>query len=139
MMIGAAILPVMFYAGYKDIKYRIIPDRVQVLLFLISLSEIILLNNSSIFYISVSERVAGLLPALILLIMYMLGREVGGGDFKIIAAAGFCMGIHGIMVILSVSCFGGVLATIFKKEKSIPLAAYMAVGTVVYYLLISIS
>lgn len=134
MPLMIAVLPLMLYAGYKDMKHRIIPDKVHIILIFIGLSNILLLDQSSIFYLSVSERIAGLVPAAILFFIYILGKDVGGGDLKIIGSAGFCMGIHGIMIILLISCIGGILVFLFRKEERIPLATFMAIGTIIYFL-----
>lgn len=133
-MLQLLTLPVMLYAGYEDMKYRIIPDKVHILLILIGLINLSLLKQCSVFYIPVSERMAGLLPAAVLFLLYIIGKDVGGGDLKIIISAGFCVGFQGIMLILAISCIGGLLYCQIKKERSIPLAAFMAAGTVVNFI-----
>jgi len=77
---------VLIYAGYHDMKTRIIPDFVHVFIVLIALIEF------SPFY-SFAGAVLTPLPFLIVAIKK---GGIGGGDVKLIAACGFMLGVYEI-------------------------------------------
>lgn len=122
-------LPVLLYAGIFDAKKRIIPDKVHVFLLLIGLVEIIIIQPDQVMYIPMTQRLAGMLPAAILLLVYILDREAsGGGDFKLLASLGFCVGFIYIIKILIVSSLIALIYAVCIKKKTIPLAAFIFIG-----------
>jgi leader peptidase (prepilin peptidase)/N-methyltransferase len=133
--LGINILLLMACAALWDVKKRIIPNIVPALLLGIGFSSSFLPEQ---FYWSVplSERIAGCtLPAATLLILHFLKKPVGGGDFKLSAALGFVLGLPRFALAYAV---GGAIALIWaliRRQKSVPLAAFLAIGTLVCLLL----
>lgn len=128
----ALSLPPLIFAGIKDWKERIIPNITVCLLFFIGIIEIFLSNNLYI-YISISERIFGMfIPAMVLFFIYMFNPKLsGGGDLKLLASLGFCIGIYNLAAIILLACIGGIAHSIIYKEKYIPLGTYVMFGAVV--------
>jgi prepilin signal peptidase PulO-like enzyme (type II secretory pathway) len=65
-----------------------------------------------------------------MLILHLHGKPVGGGDFKLSAALGLFLGLPQFAIAYTI---GGVIAVVWaciKKEKSVPLAVFLAIGTI---------
>ncbi len=135
ILLGGNILLLMICAAVWDVRKRIIPNIIPALLLAIGFSSSFL---SGLYYWSIplSERIAGFaLPAITMLLLHFLKKPVGGGDFKLSAALGFVLGLPRFAVAYAV---GGVIALVWaliKKQKSVPLAAFLAIGTLVCLIL----
>jgi leader peptidase (prepilin peptidase)/N-methyltransferase len=77
---------VIVYASYCDIKTRIIPDRVHVMIILLGL-----------IHIDLAPSILGLLlmPLLFLVVAFMKDEAIGGGDIKLVGACSFYLGLSG--------------------------------------------
>ena len=118
------ITALLLYAGYSDYKTRRIPDAVVLILYL---AAIFLSKVPTI------ERIVGfLIPALPLFFVALKTDKLKGGDVKFLSAAGAFYGIYGLAVILGIATPAAVIYSMCRKEKSVPLAAFMAVGGVVF-------
>ena len=135
VFIGITVCALLFYGAIWDARKRVIPDLVPISIFIISAITIVL-PPSSFWHIPPSERVAGfILPAGVMLLLYALGKPVGGGDFKLSAALGLLLGLKQFALAYAV---GGVIALIWalvKKRKSVPLAVFLAIGVMVCLIL----
>ena len=76
-----------------------------------------------------------LVSGLFLLVSYIKPDSMGGGDIKLMAAAGFALGWKNVLLALLVSGFTGTLYLIFsntlKKEnmkKEVPFGPHLAIG-----------
>ena len=121
-----------------DWKHMFIPDSMWIT---------ILLGGIVIYIDSIIEngfdkneligRIVGffLVSGLFLLVSYIKPDSMGGGDIKLMAAAGFALGWKNVLLALLVSGFTGTLYLIFsntlKKEnmkKEVPFGPHLAIG-----------
>lgn len=123
----------------SDIKYRIVPDEL-----------ILLLAVSALGYIpyhgSWKECLFGGLAGFgIMLLVALLGKiayrreSLGGGDIKLFASLGLITGIPGILIVFVLTTLFSAGHLIFllaakkkKKTDTIPMVPYIAVSTAVY-------
>jgi len=114
---------VLMIAGIYDIKTYMIPDYLNRILIMAGLIEIQIIPALLGFV---------LVPLPFLLAAIMTDGEIGGGDIKIMAAAGFCIGvtsgirmmIYGLFLAICWYCLLG------KGRISLPLAPFLAVGCI---------
>ncbi len=80
---------VLIYASYCDIKTRIIPDKVHVMIILLGLINI-----------NVVPSILGLVlvPLPFLVVALMKNGSIGGGDTKLVGACSFYLGLAGGLV-----------------------------------------
>lgn len=116
-----------------DIRAKIIPDKVHILIIFLSLINLNILNS-----------IAGLILVPIpFLVTALLKRDgIGGGDVKFMAANGFLLGVQGGFVgsligLIITLVVNAILYKIKKtdKNKSFPLAPYLSLGCFLTYLL----
>lgn len=108
------------FAGYTDYKKRIIPNEI-----------ILVLYVCAVFYSSASsvERIAGFfIPALPLFFVALKNKSIKGGDIKYLSAVGAYFGLTAFAGIMSFATLTAVIWSMVKKEKSVPLALFIAVG-----------
>lgn len=108
------------WGGYEDYKKREIPNMVPIILII-----------SGLFSGNLPIRILSMLLVLIVLMMAgkITGKEVPGGDFKLICALTFVMGLFELLVILTLAGFGSVLVGLIGKKplrRHIPLCTYVA-------------
>lgn len=112
-----SMLIVIFVA---DAKYHIIPDQIQLVLFVLSL--IILPQNGLIVNIFVDRVLACLLVAAPIYFLYWItkGKGMGFGDVKLAFIIGLLMGIKSGLIILYIAftlgAIVGVVLMLFKKR-----------------------
>lgn len=124
MMILCAIP--MICAAVTDMKKRIIPDWTWIAVLFIGGVSAFFFENS---YISLSDRIWGIvLPGLSLLTIAVKWGGVGGGDIKLMAAMGFCFGIHGLLLILLFAAISACVYSFVTKQRSVPLAVFLCIG-----------
>lgn len=125
-------------AAITDWRKRIIPDWTWVLIlitgiFCAVMSERIGRDVQGILYVPLLERIAGLLfPAAVLLIIALKWGGVGGGDIKLTAALGFAFGLYGLVFILFFAVVHACIYAGAARQKSVPLAVFLAVGFLAY-------
>jgi leader peptidase (prepilin peptidase)/N-methyltransferase len=125
---GFLFAQILIFAGYHDVKTKVIPDFVHIIIALVSIINI------------KPDQVAlgllvGMLPFLIIGIIF---GGIGGGDIKLIGACGLVLGYRGIIVAGIIGLSIALLITfIFQRDKKlgIPLAPYLGVGCFISYLL----
>lgn len=113
----------LVYAGYEDLKKRIIPDKVHV----------IIMISSLLYDFSLFQSLIGFFVLPIPFIMAVLFDEnsIGGGDIKLVAAIGFFLGLMKGTIALIVGQFIAIFVTVvFKRNRkdTIPMAPYLAIG-----------
>ena len=115
---------VLLYAAYYDYKYRLIPDKVHIIIMILGLINMNVLD-------SFSGLMVTTLPVLIIGIMR---GGIGGGDIKLMGASSFFLGVSGglygtILGLLMAIVISGIDCLIYgKKVNRMPLAPYMALG-----------
>ena len=132
-----ALSALLFYGAHCDLKSRIIPNAVPIGVGAIGVLCILLGPRFSLLHIPLIERVAGfIILATLLFILANKFGGVGGGDFKLMAAMGLTFGIYQLVPILFVTTLSGVAWAKIKKQKSVPLAAFVFVGFLAYLILV---
>ncbi|MCY6356216.1 prepilin peptidase [Clostridium sp. ZS2-4] len=124
---------ILIYASYKDIKEKIIPDKVHIMIMLVSLIKINIMSAILGFII---------VPLPFFITALLKGDGIGGGDVKLMAASGFFLGLKAGFI---ASIIGLTLAVainfiyykIKNKDKNIsfPLAPYLSIGCFLSYLI----
>lgn len=123
--------------AYIDIDTMIIYDRFHILIAGIAIIEIILLKSNILNHI-----IGTLIISIPFLILAMISNGLGGGDIKLMAAAGFLLGVNKIFVAFIISSLiGGIYAIyvlINKKAKgkdAIPFGPFLCIGIYLGYLI----
>jgi leader peptidase (prepilin peptidase)/N-methyltransferase len=128
---GGIFFTLLFLASVFDIRKRIIPDTVCLL---IALTGVIGFEPVKLF---------GILTALPLLLAALIWGGMGGGDIKLIAASGIVLGFQrclaamviGLTALLLFYFFYSVIQRLRKRErqKAFPLAPFLSVGCIAAY------
>lgn len=124
---------ILIYASYSDLKEKIIPDKVHLMIMVVSLIKINLMAAILGFII---------VPLPFFITALLKGDGIGGGDVKLMAASGFLLGLKGGFI---ASIIGLTLAVavnfiyyeIKNKDKNIsfPLVPYLSIGCFLSYLI----
>ena len=122
-----------------DIRFRLIPDEVHVIILIVGIINFILNINMWWNFILGAAIGGGIFYGLGLLSILIFKKEgMGFGDVKLMAALGFMFGIKSILVITLVSfvfgaIIGGALLIIKNKESDgyIPFGPFIALGAVI--------
>jgi leader peptidase (prepilin peptidase)/N-methyltransferase len=128
---GGIFFTLLFLASVFDIRKRIIPDTVCLL---IALTGVIGFEPVKLF---------GILTALPLLLAALIWGGMGGGDIKLIAASGIVLGFQrclaamviGLTALLLFYFFYSVIQRLRRRErqKAFPLAPFLSVGCIAAY------
>lgn len=144
---GIAILAscwLLLEMAIADIKYRIVPDQLVILLALTAIGHLPY-NSDGIF--------DGLWGAVIgfgvMLLIGILGKLIykketlGGGDIKLFASLGLCLGTRGVLIVfvlttlLSAAHFTYLLAKKrIKKEDTQPMVPYICTSSAIYLVIL---
>lgn len=123
-------IPALVYAGAVDIRTLEIPVRVNIYIALLGLINLFFNRGNYLSCILGAVSVSGLF-----LIIYFAtkGRGIGGGDIKLMAAAGLLLGIGKILIAAlagAVLCAAVQLFFIKNKEKGRVFAfgPYLCIG-----------
>lgn len=137
------VVIIFLLISWKDLKEKIIPNFFVLGIIFLKLLKIIFLNEN----FEKSFLGLGVFPIILILIYgyisdFLKKEIIGFGDIKLVGAIGFYLGysgiynfiiFHNIIFILS---FLFVLPMIFikrlKKEKEIPFAPFICLGTIIY-------
>ncbi len=118
----------LVWAAITDYRKRIIPDWTWIVILLTGIVSIFLLPVPALY-----ERIAGfLLPGACLLILAIKYGGVGGGDIKLTAAIGFCLGLYSLAAILFFALLPACIYAKATKQKSIALATFLCIGFFIY-------
>lgn len=125
---------ILMYTSYVDIRTKTIPDKIHILILLISLIEINL-TNSILGFLTV--------PLPFFITALLKGGGIGGGDVKFMAVCGFLLGIKGgfsasIIGLLLALFINAIVYKVKNKDKNIsfPLAPYLSIGCFLSYLIL---
>lgn len=133
-----AIVSCLIVIFFIDLKNQIIPDEMQIALFIIVLlSKIMLgLTGTALGY----ALIAGLIVMLPILLLYLItrGRGMGFGDVKLAFNMGFFLGIKGGFVAIYLGfilgAFFGILLLLMKKKKmksKIAFGPFLVIGMLI--------
>lgn len=141
---AAASLWLLLEMSIADIKYRIVPDQLIILLVITAIGYIPYHNNGPV------DGLWGALIGLgVMLLMALFGRliykkeTIGGGDIKLFAALGLGLGTDGIVIVfilttlLSAAHF--CILLIRKKIKAHdrqPMVPYITVSSAIYLVIL---
>ncbi len=118
----------LLWAAITDLKKRIIPDWTWIAILLIGIVSAFLSPTPALY-----ERIAGsLIPGLCLLLLAVKYGGVGGGDIKLMAAAGFCFGLNALAFILFFTLIPACIYAAATRQRSIPLAVFFCIGFFIY-------
>lgn len=130
MLINITYLIILFIASIFDIKNRIIPNTLNILILILA-----------IFNFRV-ENLLGLILAFLLLIISVNTNAFGGGDIKLIGAVGLLFGFSKVFEIFIFSAlifavFGLIYLLIKGKGKSLafPFVPFIFLGSLIEIIL----
>lgn len=120
----------LIYAGIYDYKERIIPDRVHLIIIIVTL----LTRFNPI------QSVLGLLILPIPFIIPIFFNEncIGGGDIKLVGVIGFFLGLtKGTLAIIIGLLLSTIVSLLLRKYKTelVPLAPFLATGSIIAFLI----
>lgn len=115
------IAAVLIYGGIIDYRKREIPDLVHVVLLIVG----------TFFGFAPLLSLIGLIVPAILLILTarITSTDLPGGDFKLLCALGYALGLAQLAIIVILAVFGATVYGFVKRKpinRSIPLCAYIA-------------
>jgi leader peptidase (prepilin peptidase)/N-methyltransferase len=129
-----AFIMLLIYAAIIDLKTRIIPDHIPVLIILIGLIEM-----------EPMSAILGLMFVPLPFFIMALHKEnsIGGGDIKLMGACGFYLGLQagymasvlGLMLAILIH-FAFCVVGSKTANKSIALAPYLGIGCILAYFLV---
>lgn len=144
MWLDFAIILMMIFCAYIDIKMRIIPNKLCLSVLLISVLKafyIIIINFNNNFKCTnfiLSLFLGGLISLLFLGIPFFANNSIGGGDLKLSCCLGLYFGFTAtisLLFIAFVSCaFCAIFINIYKhitkkpKVKTLPFAPFLLIG-----------
>ncbi len=118
----------LVWAAIMDYRKRIIPDWTWIAILLTGIASAFVLSTPVLY-----ERIMGfLLPGSCLLILAMKYGGVGGGDIKLTAAIGFCLGLYSLAAILFFTLLPACIYAKATRQRSIPLAVFLSIGFFIY-------
>ncbi|WP_324825067.1 A24 family peptidase [Sinanaerobacter sp. ZZT-01] len=112
---------ILVYGAYWDFRKRIIPNSVPILLIILGVLQCCILNTNNI---ALGDRIAGIiLPAILLFGLYIFNSNgLGGGDYKLLIAMGWLLGLAGFIKLMLVSCILSIVYCVIHKTKTVPFA-----------------
>lgn len=99
----SVMLPMLLWAAYTDIRYRIIPNTVPLVLTLTG------------FYLNPDAAITGLLGCFLILAPLYIKKWIGGGDVKLTAGIGAALGYAGGIYALFYSNLFALVYVIIRK------------------------
>lgn len=142
LIIGILFFLILFFTAFVDMRKKIVPDSLTIILFLLGIIKGFLLNESF------ENKIIGMsvLP-IFFLILYGYGenlfkREViGFGDIKLLWTIGFYIGYEGIYellifynIIFLIAPIFGLLYYKYSKKSEVPFVPILAIGTLIFYI-----
>lgn len=127
-----------------DIKYRIVPDQLIILLMIAAVGFV---PHQKLGFFS--GIWGGLIGFSIMLFIGILGKiiykkdSLGGGDIKLFGALGLCLGVDGILAVFVISTLVSavhlgilLLRKRIKTRQQMPLVPYIAVSSSIYLVIL---
>ena len=130
------IFSILICLSVIDVKIGIVPDTLNILIFIISILFIIITKQNIVYHI-----VGFFLISLPFLLIAILTQGIGGGDIKLFAVTGLFLGSIHIFLAMFFCCFiasiVGVTLKYINKIKlinnrpSIPLVPFISIGVII--------
>lgn len=124
------LVSALFVLSVIDYRTLEIPIRINVFILCIGVLHAVLDFHNIIHYI-----IGFFSASLFLLLCFILtrGRGIGGGDIKLMAAAGLCVGWQNILFALTVGCVVGsviqcVIIAVTKNKTKFAMGPYLSLG-----------
>lgn len=141
MVVNGILLLVLLltlgYGAWKDGTKRIIPNRIHLILFLLGMTQFLFVSHVNAYYIPASNRIAGLLVSIVILFFICLfNGQMGGGDYKLTASLGFCLGLPLLCAVLAISCVTSGITCLITRQKSVPLAVHVFLAVLILSIII---
>jgi len=123
---------VLLVIGVIDFRTYEIPVSLNVTLAILAVARILLHRQDWLAYVIGGASVSGIL---LLLFLLTKGKGIGGGDIKLMAAAGLLLGWKLVLLALFLGCFYGSVIHItrmklMKESHVLAFAPYLAMGIV---------
>ncbi len=120
MILKFILLSLLILLSYTDLKFKIIPDQINLCVFVLGILNII------IYKLSLKEAIYGFLLGVVFLFTSMF-IDIGGGDVKLIMALSIWVGKNKFFLLIFLSFFislivSSVLITFHIKDKNEPIA-----------------
>lgn len=127
------LMPIIFGIGYMDYKKRIIPNRLILLAFYLTIVQIIYFIYKNDMH-EILARIAGFgVPTVFLLIVYFINPKLsGGGDLKLIGVMGLFLGIYNLIAIMLLNVIFSIIYYIARKDKYVPLGTITSLSFAIY-------
>ncbi len=130
LIYSAVMLTICYILAIIDIKYRIIPNELIILMLTIGAISIIF----GVTGVSLINGVIGFFAATITFIVpFVWGGKIGGGDVKLAAAVGFLTGVSGVFHVIALMGVLVIAYCIFQKNtlwgtlnSYVPMAPFIA-------------
>lgn len=131
------LLLTLGYGAWMDWKKRIIPNRIHLVLLLIGIVQSAYVAHTNAYYIPAGSRIAGLLVSIVILfVICLLDGQMGGGDYKLTASLGFCLGLPLLCAVLAISCVTSGITCLLTHKKSVPLAVHVFLAVLILSIII---
>ncbi len=127
-------LVMLIYASYVDIKSRVIPNWIHILILCISLINLMLNLNM----ISLLNSALGCIVAFIVFILpnFIKDWTIGGGDIKLISSSGLFLGLESIIIASLLGLFIAIVVEVIKalilnkrlNSLKFALVPYLSIG-----------
>lgn len=137
ILYGVLLLIGIIILSDIDIRTKEIPN--PVLLYFLGMAILRMVFD----FRGVINHVAGFLimGGLLLAIAVLTGGKLGGGDIKLMALAGLCLGLRDVFLALAIGSMVGsvvglslIMSKVIKKEDAIPFGPFLGIGIYLAYL-----
>jgi len=141
MFVSFTLICLLFTVSVSDLLYQIIPNKVLFPFFIVILIERTVVPQNEFWWYPLAGILVGFFP--LFLIALTKDKAIGGGDIKLFAVIGAFVGPIGVLVALFLASLTGIIFYIFsfifveKKEKYIPFAPSIGIGSFIVYLFTS--
>lgn len=136
---GIVLMWALAVMSLSDAKYRIVPDQFIILAFISGFGFIPFIDSWQ------AQLIGLLIGGGIMFLVAILSKfafkqmAVGGGDIKLFAALGICLGAKGVVAVMILTCFIMGIHALFKIGRgelsikdSLPMVPYVFVSTGLY-------
>lgn len=137
-IIGMGIISTLIVIIFADLKYKIIPDSMQIVFFIFALLLHIANGTSASAFINYILSGLAVMTPILFLFLITNGRGMGFGDVKLSFIFGFLLGLKGGLLVLYISFLtGGIIGAVLlisqrKGMKStIAFGPYLVLGILV--------
>lgn len=136
---GVVLMWALAVMSLSDAKYRIIPDQFVILAFISGFGFIPFIDSWQAQLLGL--LIGGGIMCLVAILSKLALKQiaVGGGDIKLFAALGICLGAKGVIAVMILTCLIMGIHALFKIGKgelslkdSLPMVPYIFISTGLY-------